>query len=68
VLVLTQAPISIASVLEWGFVVVTGLIGTVMIAVGMLEEMPGIISDVWSRSFEHHDAAASSQGSDRRSV
>jgi len=59
VLGLTQAPISIAMVLEWGFVVLAGLTGTVMVAVGMLEEMPGMISDVWTRSFEPHDAATS---------
>jgi hypothetical protein len=42
---------SIGHLLVWGLVCAATLTGTLMITVGMFEELPGMFRDVWSRSF-----------------
>jgi hypothetical protein len=41
-------------VLLWTLVGSAALTGALMIAVGMYEELPGIIQGTWNRSFKHH--------------
>jgi hypothetical protein len=41
----------VGHILVDGLLAVATLTGTLMIAVGMAEELPGIIRDVWNRSF-----------------
>jgi hypothetical protein len=42
---------SVGHILVDGLLAVATLTATLMIAVGMAEELPGIIRDVWNRSF-----------------
>jgi hypothetical protein len=41
----------VGQVLLWTLLCGATLTGTLMIAIGMFEELPGIIRDVWNRSF-----------------
>ena len=41
----------IGPILLWALLCGATLTATLMIAVGMFEELPGIIRDVWDRSF-----------------
>ena len=41
----------IGEILLWALLCGATLTGTLMIAIGMFEELPGIIRDVWDRSF-----------------
>ena len=41
----------VGQILLWTLLCGATLTGTLMIAVGMFEELPGIIRDVWNRSF-----------------
>jgi hypothetical protein len=41
-------------VLLWTLVASAALTGTLMIAVGMYEELADMIRGTWSRSFKHH--------------
>lgn len=41
-------------VLLWMLIASAALTGTLMIAIGMYEELPGIIQGTLSRSFKHH--------------
>jgi hypothetical protein len=50
-LVHTIAGEGVGHILLGALLIAATLTGTLMIAVGMLEELPGIIRDVWSRSF-----------------
>jgi hypothetical protein len=40
-------------VLLWMLVGGAALTGTLMVAIGMYEELPGIIQGTWNRSFKH---------------
>jgi hypothetical protein len=35
----------------WALLIVAAFVGTLMVGVGMIEELPPIISDTWSRMF-----------------
>ena len=41
----------VGHLLLWALLSAAALTATLMITVGMLEELPGIIRDVWNRSF-----------------
>ena len=41
----------VGHLLLWALLSAATLTATLMITVGMLEELPGIIRDVWNRSF-----------------
>jgi hypothetical protein len=43
----------LAHVLLWTLIGTATLTGTLMIVVGMYEELPGIIRGTWSRSFKN---------------
>ena len=43
--------LSSPAVFAWITTIIAAVIGVSMIAVGMFEELPGIIRDVWDRSF-----------------
>jgi hypothetical protein len=52
--VATITPTSVERLLAWTLASVAGLTGTLMIAVGMFEELAGIFRTAWSGSLKPH--------------
>jgi hypothetical protein len=50
----TITPTSVEMLLAWTLLSVAALTGTLMIAVGMFEELAEIFRTVWTQSSQHH--------------
>ena len=40
----------VLDVLAWAMLILAGVVGTMMVVVGMLEELPSIVRAAWNRS------------------